>query len=206
MDRFCIIENLGGIRMSSGMKKVIGAIVVIALVAIMVGTFVKNKMEENNAKVDNPGYEVPADSPQSVGQGQAAPDFTLNSLAGESITLSELQGKKVILNFWASWCGPCKDEMPYFQDYYEKYAKEDNVEIVAVNLTHMDEIEKVEEFVDTYGLTFPILIMDDKALQNTYKVFTIPSTFMINTKGEIEKQHLGPLDVEALRDYVANLD
>lgn len=188
------------------MKKVIGAIVVIALVAIMVGTFVKDKIEEDNAKIDNLGYEVPADSPQSVGVGQVAPDFTLNTLTGEPVTLSELQGKKVVLNFWASWCGPCKDEMPYFQDYYEKYAKEDNVEIIAVNLTHMDDLEKVQGFVDTYGLTFPILIMDDKELQNTYKVFTIPSTFMINTKGEIEKQKLGPIDVEGLRDYVTKLD
>ncbi|NLY80174.1 MAG: redoxin domain-containing protein [Lysinibacillus sp.] len=188
------------------MKKALGALVVITLVAIMVGSFIKNKVEEaNEPNVDTPVYEVAADNPQSVGQGQVAPDFTLNTLDGESITLSELQGKKVVLNFWASWCGPCKEEMPYFQEYYEKYAAEDNVEIIAVNLTHMDKIEEVQEFVDIHSLTFPILMMEEKNLQTTYKVFTIPSTFMINTKGEIEKQILGPLDLEALRDYVTNM-
>lgn len=96
--------------------------------------------------------------------------------------------------------------MPYFQEYYKKYAKKDNVEIVAVNLTFNDNLTNVQNFVKSYDLTFPILLMEEEGLNLTYKVYTIPSTFMINTKGEIEKQILGPLDLDTLRDYITNLE
>lgn len=145
-------------------------------------------------------------SPQSVGLGKPAPDFTLNTLDGNPLTLSDLKGKKVILNFWATWCPPCKDEMPHFQEYYEKYAEEDNVEIVAVNYTLNDKMASVENFVKSYDLTFPVLLMEEEDVRETYKVYTLPSTFFINSKGVIEKQVLGPLDLDTLRNYVTALE
>jgi len=189
-------------------KKVISALLIIALVVIAVTTFINKQLDRNKNTLDDniPGYEVKSDSPQSVGLGKPAPDFTLKTLDGNTMTLSDLKGKKVILNFWASWCPPCKDEMPYFQEYYKKYAKKDNVEIVAVNLTFNDNLTNVENFVKSYDLTFPILLMEEEGLNLTYKIYTIPSTFMINTKGEIEKQILGPLDLDTLRDYITNLE
>lgn len=194
--------------MNSSMKKAIGAILVIALVVIAVGTFIHKQLKPNENALDNdiPVYEVKEDSPQSVGLGEPAPDFTLKTLDGKTMTLSELKGKKVVLNFWATWCPPCKEEMPFFQQYYEKYADEDNVEIVAVNITLKDKLDQVKSFVESYHLTFPILLMEEEDLMETYRIYTIPSTFMINTKGEIEKQILGPLDVDTLRDYVTNLE
>lgn len=195
--------------MSNNMKKVLGALVIIALVGIMLGSFIKNKVEEEKKKaLDNQpaAQEVSLNSEIGIGEGKKAPDFTLQTLDGESVTLSELQGKKVILNFWATWCPPCKSEMPYFQDYYEKYAEEDNVEIVAVNLTFQDKVDNVEAFVNGNGLTFPILLMEEPGINNTYKIVSIPSTFMIDTNGIIQKQIIGPLDEEALRNYVSKLD
>jgi len=195
--------------MSSNKKKVMGAILVIALVAIAAGLFIHDRLEENKKNTlddDIPGYEVDESSPQSVALGELAPDFTLKTLDGKSVTLSDLKGKKVILNFWATWCPPCKDEMPHFQEYYEKYAEEDHVEILAVNYTIKDKIASVENFVKSYDLTFPVLLMEEEGINETYKVYTIPSTFFINTKGEIEKQILGPLDLDTLRDYVTELE
>nr|MBO2505170.1 thiol-disulfide oxidoreductase [Bacilli bacterium] len=191
------------------MKKALGAIVIIALVAIAAGMFIHDKLEENKKNAlddDTPGYEVGKGSPQSVGLGKPAPDFTLNTLDGNPLTLSDLKGKKVILNFWATWCPPCKDEMPHFQEYYEKYAEEDNVEIVAVNYTLNDKMASVENFVKSYDLTFPVLLMEEEDVRETYKVYTLPSTFFINSKGVIEKQVLGPLDLDTLRNYVTALE
>ncbi|MFO7317023.1 MAG: redoxin domain-containing protein [Bacilli bacterium] len=195
--------------MSNNMKKALGAIVIIALVAIAAGMFIHDKLEENKKNAlddDTPGYEVGKGSPQSVGLGKPAPDFTLNTLDGNPLTLSDLKGKKVILNFWATWCPPCKDEMPHFQEYYEKYAEEDNVEIVAVNYTLNDKMASVENFVKSYDLTFPVLLMEEEDVRETYKVYTLPSTFFINSKGVIEKQVLGPLDLDTLRNYVTALE
>ncbi|MFC5540434.1 peroxiredoxin family protein [Ureibacillus suwonensis] len=195
--------------MSNNMKKALGAIVIIALVAIAAGMFIHDKLEENKKNAlddDTPGYEVGKGSPQSVGLEKPAPDFTLNTLDGNPLTLSDLKGKKVILNFWATWCPPCKDEMPHFQEYYEKYAEEDNVEIVAVNYTLNDKMASVENFVKSYDLTFPVLLMEEEDVRETYKVYTLPSTFFINSKGVIEKQVLGPLDLDTLRNYVTALE
>jgi len=195
--------------MSNNMKKALGAIVIIALVAIAAGMFIHDKLEENKKNAlddDTPGYEVGKGSPQSVGLEKPAPDFTLNTLDGNPLTLSDLKGKKVILNFWATWCPPCKDEMPHFQEYYEKYAEEDNVEIVAVNYTLNDKMTSVENFVKSYDLTFPVLLMEEEDVRETYKVYTLPSTFFINSKGVIEKQVLGPLDLDTLRNYVTALE
>ncbi|CAM5191456.1 Peroxiredoxin OS=Ureibacillus acetophenoni OX=614649 GN=SAMN05877842_101216 PE=4 SV=1 [Ureibacillus acetophenoni] len=148
-------------------KSILGMIVVLGLVAIMLSGYIKNQLDTSktvNEQSQIKGYEVNLEKVETgIKKGQLAPDFTLQPLTGESLTLSDLKGKKVLLNFWASWCPPCKKEMPDLQDYYENYAKEENVEIVAVNLTHTEKslttieaVEAVRLFVDSYDLTFPI--------------------------------------------------
>lgn len=184
------------------MKKAIGIIVIIGLVVIMIFTFVKKQINDNNAiSEEQLGKEV------GINKGQYAPDFTMETLDGEKLTLSDLKGKKVILNFWATWCPPCKKEMPHLQKYYEKNAKDENVEIVAVNLTYYSQtIEQVEEFAKSYDLSFPIPLMEDSKIGETYEILTIPSTFFIDTEGRIQHQVLGPLDENLLSDYVSKLD
>ncbi len=187
-------------------KKTVGLLIVMALVVIMVGTYIKKQIEASEAINENAlGYEMELE--EGLERGQIAPDFTLQTLSGESITLSQLKGKKVILNFWATWCPPCKQEMPHLQEYYEKYAEEENVEIVAVNLTYTDGSEEiVQQFVDSYELTFPIPLMEQEGLNATYEVLTIPSTFMIDSKGRIQHHIVGPLNEKALKKLVSSLD
>ncbi|CAM5190662.1 Peroxiredoxin OS=Ureibacillus acetophenoni OX=614649 GN=SAMN05877842_101216 PE=4 SV=1 [Ureibacillus acetophenoni] len=198
-------------------KSILGMIVVLGLVAIMLSGYIKNQLDTSktvNEQSQIKGYEVNLEKVETgIKKGQLAPDFTLQTLTGESLTLSDLKGKKVLLNFWASWCPPCKKEMPDLQDYYENYAKEENVEIVAVNLTHTEKslttneaVEAVRLFVDSYDLTFPIPLMEEDSISKTYQILTIPSTFMIDTEGKIQRQIIGPLNVESIHEYVSQLD
>ncbi|RHW39892.1 TlpA family protein disulfide reductase [Lysinibacillus yapensis] len=189
------------------MKKAIGLVVVMMLVAIMVGTYIKNQIESGKAISERAvSYEMDLNK-EGLEKGQLAPDFTLQTLSGESLTLSEFKGKKVVLNFWATWCPPCKEEMPHLQEFYEEYGEEDNVEIIGLNFTYRDgSIEKVQQFVDSYDLTFPIALIEEAGVDQRYQVLTIPSTFMIDSNGRIQHHIVGPLDQKALREYVASLE
>ena len=192
----------------ANLKKNIGLVIVLALVLFTAGNYIKQQIGKNEAISDNAkGYEVKLGEDVGLQKGQQAPDFTLTNLQGDEVTLSELQGKKVILNFWATWCPPCKAEMPHMQDYYKDYADKDNVEIVGVNLTYTNEkIEFIEQFVESYKLTFPILLEKTEVVAKKYEILTIPSTFFIDTEGKIQQQIIGPLDTNGLRDYVSNLN
>ena len=191
------------------MKKNIGIIIVLALVVTMLGTYIKKEIEKSNVISEQAkGYEVALGEEVGLKKDQLAPNFTLFNLEGQDVTLSELRGKRVVLNFWATWCPPCEAEMPHMQRYYEKYAKEDNVEIVGVNLMYSngEKVERVEQFVENFDITFPILYEIDESVASQYEIITIPSTYMIDTEGRIQKQIIGPLDLETLRDNVKQLN
>lgn len=193
------------------MKKNIGLVVVLALVAIMLGSFINQQLKKTNA-IAQVGYEEDLTKEEGLQKGAVAPNFTLETLSGEKVTLADLKGKKVILNFWASWCPPCRAEMPHLQTYYEDYAEKDNVVIIAANTTYSEhgtkstKKENVQNFINGLDLTFPILLMPDDSIVKLYEVLTIPSTFMIDTEGRIQHHIVGPLDEEMIRDYVTQLD
>ncbi len=115
--------------------------------------------------------------------GLEAYDFALNNLDGESVTLSDLRGKKVMLNFWASWCGPCRIEIPQMIAIHEEY-HEDGLEIVAVNLR--EQPETVEQAVEALGMPFTILLDEQGAVGTAYYVRGIPTSIFINEEGVIE--------------------
>ncbi len=191
------------------MKKNIGIIIVLVLVITMLGTYIKKEIDRSNAIDEQAkGYEVALGEQVGLEKNQLAPDFTLFNLEDEEVTLSDLQGKRVVLNFWATWCPPCEAEMPHMQKYYDKYSEEDNVEIIGVNLTYErgEKIERVEQFIQSYNIKFPILLELDKSVASQYEILTIPSTFMIDTEGRIQKNIIGPLDLDALRDNVKQLN
>ncbi|MBN8193217.1 TlpA family protein disulfide reductase [Bacillus sp. NTK074B] len=120
--------------------------------------------------------------------GDKAVDFKLDTLNGGSKTLSELKGKKVIINFWATWCPPCKEEMPVLQEFYRKHGK--NVEILAINI---DPQYNVKEYQKAMGLTFPILMDTDDKINTAYEILTVPTTFIINEKGIITHKQIGAI-------------
>lgn len=126
--------------------------------------------------------------------GDIAPDFTLQTLDGQTVSLSDYRGKGVVLNFWGTFCLPCRTEMPAFQKQYE-INKDKGFEILAIN---MDEAEaSVQGFVNQYGLTFPIL-MDQGEVAKKYRIDPLPTTVLVNPDGKIERVILGPVDEKAL--------
>ncbi|MGB2993900.1 MAG: redoxin domain-containing protein [Paenisporosarcina sp.] len=189
-------------------KKMFGLVVVASLIAIMIAGFVKKNIDtEESFASEQRGVDlVDVSAEEGLVKGDMAPDFTLTTLDGKKVQLSDLKGKKIIVNFWATWCPPCKAEMPHMQNYYEDFAKDENVEILAVNLTNGDKVESVQNFVEDYGLTFPIPMDVEGKVGETYQAITIPTSYMIDTKGRIQNKIVGPMDENMMKDFVSNLD
>jgi cytochrome c biogenesis protein CcmG, thiol:disulfide interchange protein DsbE len=138
-------------------------------------------------------------------KGFLAPDFTLESMGGETVRLSDLRGQAVIVNLWASWCGPCRLEMPAFKKVHEEY-KERGLLILAVNSTSKDMPSAVKEFVAEYQLPFTILMDYDGTVARLYKLSALPTTFFIGRDGVITKVVVGgPLAESTLRAEIESL-
>ncbi|WP_217585399.1 thiol-disulfide oxidoreductase ResA [Lentibacillus saliphilus] len=138
--------------------------------------------------------------------GDEAPDFELLQVNDnnemEKVRLSELRGKGVMLNFWATYCDPCEAEMPYMQSLYPEY-KEKGVEIVAVSLDGAEL--RINRFIEKYGLTFPIPHDKKDTVRELYKVGPIPSTFFINPEGVIVDKVEGALTLESLEGHLEEI-
>ncbi|OES44457.1 thiol-disulfide oxidoreductase ResA [Domibacillus iocasae] len=132
---------------------------------------------------------VTKESRGALEAGDKAPDFVLTDLKGETHQLSDYEGKGVFLNFWGTWCEPCKEEMPHMEKLANEY--EGQVEILAVNVGESDF--QVNNFAKQYGLTFPIAIDSGKEVMDTYGVDPLPTTFMIKPDGTIDQIVIGGL-------------
>ena len=123
--------------------------------------------------------------------GNLAPDFQLNNLDGQRVSLSDFLGKPVLVNFWTSWCPPCRSEMPFIQDIStdKKWADEGLV-VLAIDIG--ESPSTVREFVKNYGLTFPVLLDVARDVSLEYYVRGIPTTFLIDREGIIQDIRIGP--------------
>jgi peroxiredoxin len=144
-------------------------------------------------------YQVSTDTGGKPVEGEEAPDFTLTTLDGKQRSLSDLKGKAVMINFWGTWCPPCKTEMPAIQQAY-MINKSKGFEVVSVNIRENDL--PVSNFAQQMGLTFPIWMDKDREVVKQYKIGPIPSTFFINRDGVIEKKIEGPLELSQLQYYI----
>lgn len=137
----------------------------------------------------------------SVKKGALAPDFKLQSLSGEEITLSGFRGQVVLLNFWATWCAPCRLEMPIFQERLDLLSPD--LVVLAVNNNETEV--KVSDFMDELGLTFDPLLDPGGEIQDLYLISGYPSTFFINSDGKIQEIHIGIMTEGQLDRYLTLL-
>jgi len=148
---------------------------------------------------------APLSSSPSPREGFLAPDFTLDTLQGEKVTLSDLRGKIVIINLWATWCPPCRAETPALENSYEQY-KDSGVVILGVDLTNQDLESDVIAFVQEFGLTYPILLDRDGSVSALYQLKGLPTTFFVNREGIIRTVVVGgPMSETFIRSKIEAL-
>ena len=126
----------------------------------------------------------------AVSPGAPAPDFTLRSAAGPNLRLQEQRGQVVLINFWATWCGPCRQEMPQLNKLYDKYRSAGFV-LLGVNID--DDTRRATDVAAKLGLTFPVLLDTDKAVSRLYDLGTMPTTVLIDRDGRVRHIHPGYL-------------
>lgn len=134
--------------------------------------------------------------------GDTAPDFVLIDMNGERHKLSDYRGQGVFLNFWGTWCKPCEREFPLMDKQYKK-VKDNGLQILAVNIGESDF--KVQKYIDRKGLSFPVLIDKNKSVMETYNINPLPTTFLVNPEGKIEKIITGEMSEESIKRYMQQI-
>lgn len=170
---------------------------VAAIVLVVGGLFVvREVLPSDEATADALGVASGVPGPEL---GAAAPDFVLEVAGtGERVRLSDFRGQTVVLNFWATWCVPCRTEMPDFQ---EAYTRDDGVVILAVNSQESDAV--VQRFVDEFGLSFPVVMDRENDVRSHYNVIGLPATFFIDPDGVIRGRNFGPVYGDLLPEGIA---
>jgi len=120
--------------------------------------------------------------------GQTAPDFVLKSATGENIRLSEYRGDIVMINFWATWCGPCRQEMPLLDELYGRYQRV-GFNLLGVNID--DDSRRAMAMVNELGISFPVLFDEDKKVSKLYEVEAMPLTILLDREGTVRHVHHG---------------
>jgi len=132
---------------------------------------------------------------QALTVGTPAPDFSLPRLDGGQIRLSDLHGRPVLVNFWASWCAPCRSEMPALDRIAREYEASG---LVVVGVNQLEDPQTVEQFVQEFGLSFPIALDRDGTASRDWRVYGIPQTYLVGPDGVIRKAWGGPLTYESV--------
>lgn len=137
-------------------------------------------------------------APRAPTQGQA-PDFTLTDLNGDEVTLSELQGQVVVLNFWATWCGPCRAEIPHLSSFQEQHQ---DVKVVGISLDEGMSAAAVKRIGERLGITYAMLHDPRGVASDPYRVSVLPTTYVVDASGSIQAGHVGAVSVEDLEHLV----
>ncbi|MEK5391268.1 MULTISPECIES: TlpA family protein disulfide reductase [Heyndrickxia] len=127
--------------------------------------------------------------------GQKAPNIKAVALNGKSIDLSAFKGKKVILNFWAAWCPPCKEELPELVKFYNEHHSD--VELIGINIESSKA--QVMDFMKKYDITYPIIMDNKETISNQYEIQPIPTTYVIDEKGMIMNKQIGAVTYNHLK-------
>ncbi|MCB0012200.1 MAG: TlpA family protein disulfide reductase, partial [Anaerolineales bacterium] len=144
--------------------------------------------------------QIPSGSLGAFAVGDIPTDFVLEDTAGNVVRLSDFRGRPVVINFWATWCAPCRVEMPELQAAYEAH-QDDGLVLLAINRD--ESREQVVEFIDELGLTFTPLLDLGAVVSDEYQIQNMPTTYFLNEAGEVTAVHLGALIDIQLDEYLA---
>ncbi|MEE9191149.1 MAG: TlpA disulfide reductase family protein [Candidatus Aerophobetes bacterium] len=175
-------------------------IILLIVICIVFAYFYLSYREEKIQREREVEYErlYPSLGIQRVDPPEEAEDFTLKTLKGETVSLEDYRGRLIFLNFWATWCGPCRAEMPSMQRLWEEFKEEDFV-ILAINI--QEESKLVSSFMNERGLSFPVLLDEKGKVARTYGVRGIPTTFFLNPEGEIIGKAVGARDWDSEESF-----
>jgi len=171
----------------------------------------KQETEENLSVVETPEfepvdeYDFPASTKMTIGSnpGQTAYDFELEDMEGNLVRLSDFKGQKVFLNFWASWCPPCKVEMPHLQEFSEM---QDDVAVLGVNVTVSEtHPENIPAFLDEFGITFQN-VYGEPIQFDQYRTQSLPTSYFIGSDGVIYDRVIGPVTTDVLQTRFDMID
>ncbi len=143
------------------------------------------------------GLAAPLSSQMPLQLGEVAPDFTLKQLAGGEASLSEFRGRPVLINFWASWCKPCRAEMPEIISAYQAH-RDAGLEVLAVNLTDQERMKDVRKFTAELGLPFSVLLDQKGHVRERYELISVPTSIFIDSAGVMRMINSGPMSSGAL--------
>lgn len=197
--------------MNSKIKLIIG---ILAFALIISGAYVaydklsedygQNTLATNAPAITNSNSPKPAETTAAEnGEDEKAPDFTVYDAGGNPVKLSDFLGKPVVLNFWASWCPPCKSEMPDFNEIYKEKGGE--YQFMMVNLTDgsRETVETAKAFIEEQGYEFPVFYDTDVDAAMAYNTYSIPVTYFINKDGTPAAYAQGAIDAETLQKGLA---
>ena len=195
-------------------KKTSLVVLILALVVLIGGAYVLYGRLSADTRPDNLSAQTPQTT-QTTGETEApqdsaapeeteppkveAPDFTVENAEGEEVKLSDYVGKPIVLNFWASWCSPCKSEMPEFNAAWEEL--EGEVQFLMVNMTDgsRETVDTAKEYVEGEGFTFPVLFDTNSEAAIAYGAYSLPTTYFIDAEGYLVARAVGAIDGETLQ-------
>lgn len=179
-------------KKKNSLKSLVIAIwIVVGLLIILVVGFISYNSSLRN---------TPSEDSLQVEVEEEAPDFTLQDLQGNSITLSELRGKIVVLNFWATWCGPCVEEMPMLTRYQAQHP-----EIILIGINEEEGADKVQAFIDQSAFNYLMLLDLHTDVAEKYRIMTLPTTIIIDEYGFQRFQHIGIITEKQLDAYLEGM-
>ena len=189
----------------------------IAVILVIGAVYTTNNYNAKSSNGKTPPQQTvqttPSPTPVDSGQPEVQPDkekinlmadydFTLEDLNGSKVSLSKLKGKKVYLNFWATWCPPCKEEMPDLEKLYQE-TKDSDLVILAVNVG--EDKKTVQDFITKNKYNFPVLLDVKGEVSQLYQVSGIPTSYFIDTNGFLDNGTTGGLPLESMKEYVNKL-
>lgn len=182
-------------------KKIL--IIAVVFVLLLAGAFLLYNKLSGSVAPDQLAAEDEAQKQDEESDGHQAkvkaPDFVVYDKDGNKVGLSDYLGKPVVLNFWASWCGPCASEMPDFEEAYKE--RGDKIQFLMINLTdgYQETMESATEYIQEQGFTFPVFYDTESNAANTYATYSIPMTFFIDSEGYMVARATGALDGATLK-------